>query len=161
MINHRNYDASNNEWRKFAFFDDDKLYTRNLVATDNETFTLLILCWNPHKSSPIHDHPCDGCWMRVIDNTVNEQQFKISETDSHEFIKTGETDFLSGQCAFIDDGIGFHKVANNTDLPSVTMHLYSPPFQSCRAWTDVKDAEKVCRPQITMYSMNGKKVDYV
>lgn len=29
--------------------------------TIHKTFTLLLLCWNPGKESPIHDHPCDGC----------------------------------------------------------------------------------------------------
>ena len=45
------------EWRKYALFDSSKHYTRNLIATDDETFTLLLLCWNPGKESPIHDHP--------------------------------------------------------------------------------------------------------
>jgi hypothetical protein len=45
------------EWRKYALFDSSKHYTRNLIATDDETFTLLLLCWNPAKESPIHDHP--------------------------------------------------------------------------------------------------------
>jgi hypothetical protein len=37
------------EWGPFAFWDPEKLYTRNLVATDGKTFTLLLLCWNPGK----------------------------------------------------------------------------------------------------------------
>ena len=37
------------EWEPFAFWDPEKLYTRNLVATDGKTFTLLLLCWNPGK----------------------------------------------------------------------------------------------------------------
>ena len=48
------------EWEPYAFWDADKLYTRNLVSTDGESYTLLLLCWNPGKESPIHDHPCDG-----------------------------------------------------------------------------------------------------
>ncbi len=44
-------------WRKYALFEPMKNYTRNLIATDDETYTLLLLCWNPGKESPIHDHP--------------------------------------------------------------------------------------------------------
>ena len=44
-------------WRKYALFEPMKNYTRNLIATDDETYTLLLLCWNPDKESPIHDHP--------------------------------------------------------------------------------------------------------
>lgn len=50
-------DLSLGEWKKYALFDSMKNYTRNLIATDDETFTLLLLCWNADKESPIHDHP--------------------------------------------------------------------------------------------------------
>lgn len=33
-------------WAEFAQFDPDRAYTRNLIATDNENFTLMMLCWN-------------------------------------------------------------------------------------------------------------------
>ncbi|KAL7535306.1 hypothetical protein ACHAXR_008454 [Thalassiosira sp. AJA248-18] len=60
-----------------------KNYTRNLIATDNETFTLLLLCWNPGKCSPIHDHPCDGCWLRVCQGQIQETRYEINtETDN-------------------------------------------------------------------------------
>ena len=50
-------DLSLGEWKRYRLFDPMKNYTRNLIATDDETFTLLLLCWNANKSSPIHDHP--------------------------------------------------------------------------------------------------------
>ena len=53
----RRLDLSLGEWKKYALFDPMKNYTRNLIATDDETYTLLLLCWNPSKESPIHDHP--------------------------------------------------------------------------------------------------------
>jgi hypothetical protein len=49
-------DLDKKEWAKYAIFDPSKNYTRNLIATDDETFTLLLLCWNAGKESPIHDH---------------------------------------------------------------------------------------------------------
>mmetsp|Transcript_16702 Transcript_16702/g.30240 ORF Transcript_16702/g.30240 Transcript_16702/m.30240 type:complete len:212 (+) Transcript_16702:91-726(+) len=54
----RRLDLTLGEWKKYAMFESKKNYTRNLIATDDETFTLLLLCWNPGKESPIHDHPC-------------------------------------------------------------------------------------------------------
>jgi Cysteine dioxygenase type I len=53
-------------------FDATKDYTRNLVVTDNRYYTLLMLCWNPGRSSPVHNHPCDGCWMKVLKGRVQE-----------------------------------------------------------------------------------------
>ena len=60
-------DLNLGEWKKYALFDSMKNYTRNLIATDNETFTLLLLCWNPNKESPIHDHPC-GEYSSLMDS---------------------------------------------------------------------------------------------
>jgi cysteine dioxygenase len=64
------------ELSRYTHFDDSKHYTRNLVATDNTHYTLLLLCWNPGKSSPIHDHPCDGCWMQVLEGQVRECRYE-------------------------------------------------------------------------------------
>eukprot|EP00978_Attheya_sp_CCMP212_P010609 scaffold25804_cov58-Attheya_sp.AAC.2 len=69
------------EWERYACFDPSQHYTRNLVSTDNENFTLLILCWNPGRTSPIHDHPCDGCWMRVCEGSVREERY-VNDTES-------------------------------------------------------------------------------
>jgi hypothetical protein len=64
------------DYQHFAHFNPSKHYTRNLIATDNTSYTLLLLCWNAGKSSPIHDHPCDGCWMRVVTGSVHECRYK-------------------------------------------------------------------------------------
>ncbi len=89
-------DLSLNEWKKYALFEPMKNYTRNLIATDNATFTLLLLCWNPDKESPIHDHPCDGCWLRVCAGNVRETRYAIDYvTDSLEITsdETFESEF--------------------------------------------------------------------
>lgn len=46
----QSYDASLNEWKQYALLDESHSYTRNLVATDNQHFTLMLLCWNPAKA---------------------------------------------------------------------------------------------------------------
>ena len=55
------YDGSLGEWRRFAFWDDAKRYTRNLIATDYQHFTLMLLCWNPKLGSPVHNHASSQC----------------------------------------------------------------------------------------------------
>lgn len=56
------------------------------------------------------------------------------------------------------DSMGLHKVGNpNKDL-AVTLHLYCPPYGSCRMWLDAGDAAVVQRPTITFHSMFGDLV---
>lgn len=68
-------DLNREDWERYALFEPSTKYTRNLVATDNETFTLILMCWNSGKESPIHNHPCDGCWMRVCEGSVQETRY--------------------------------------------------------------------------------------
>ena len=76
------YDSSLNEWQRFAFWDESKRYTRNLIATDYSTFTLMLLCWNAQQGSPVHDHASSECFMRVVQGRVAETQYSYDRVDN-------------------------------------------------------------------------------
>lgn len=145
------------EWERFSFFDSSRNYTRNLVATDGETFTLLLLCWNPGKESPIHDHPCDGCWMHVCEGSIEENRYS-NEDGTDRLQCYSDKTYQEGQLAFIEDSMGYHKVGNPSGtVPAVTMHLYSPPFQACKVWLDPEHASRPSRSCVCYHSEYGKK----
>jgi cysteine dioxygenase len=56
--------------------------------------------------------------------------------------------------------MGLHKVGNPTDSVSVTLHLYSPPFQSCRVWLDPTNAKDIQKPTITFNSRFGELTEF-
>lgn len=122
-------------WKHYAHSDPMKNYTRNLIATDDDTFALLLLCWNPGKESPIHDHPCDGCWVRVCQGKVQETRYEIdNKTDKLEM--TSETVFEDSAPTFINDSMGYHKIGNPGCEPALSLHLYCPPVKECKIWHD-------------------------
>lgn len=129
----RSIDLSPHIWQKYALFDSNKLYTRNLISTDHKNYTLLLLCWNPKQESPIHDHPCDGCWLKVLEGGIREVRY---DRDLNPF---SQIDCQKGELSYITDNVGYHKVGNPTKSPAVTLHLYAPPFQSCRCWHSEQD----------------------
>jgi hypothetical protein len=46
----------------------------------------------------------------------------------------------------LSDKIGLHKIANaSDDEPLVTLHLYSPPFESCTVFLDLQGQQKETR----------------
>ena len=93
---------------RFAFWDSEKPYTRNLVYS-NDSFSLLILCWSPGKESKIHNHPSDGCFIKTLRGCIRESKYDIDEHSS--LIVPTATKFLSeGQVSWMDDTIGLHKV---------------------------------------------------
>mmetsp|Transcript_32951 Transcript_32951/g.75889 ORF Transcript_32951/g.75889 Transcript_32951/m.75889 type:complete len:180 (-) Transcript_32951:600-1139(-) len=128
----------------YAHFEPTRNYTRNLVATDGKHFTLLLLCWNPGHESPIHNHPCDGCWMKVVKGTVQECRYE--ESSQHQTQPQQEEQTLTcildnlyheNESTYIRDSLGYHKVGNpSSNEPAVTLHLYCPPFAECKVWSD-------------------------
>ena len=75
---------------------------RNLIATDDRTFSLILLCWNPSKFSPIHDHPCDGCWMRGVQGSVQEVKYSTKAGADGALVVTGDTTVGEGEVAYVD-----------------------------------------------------------
>lgn len=111
----RLYDASTGELDRYTFFDPSKKYTRNLISCD-DTFTLMLLCWNPAVESPIHDHPCrNGCYVKVVDGTIREHQY-VKDEAANKLTLTQVSTGSEGDVLYIDDGIGFHKVGG-LDIP--------------------------------------------
>jgi len=135
---------------------ETKKYTRNLIATDHTTFTLVLMCWNPGKESPIHDHPCDGCWMRVCEGSVEEYRYNKDEsTDT--LICSSHFVYKTGQLAYITDSMGYHKVGNSNSLKAATtMHLYMPPIQKCKVWPDPTKASSPSTSRLCFHSEYGQ-----
>ena len=93
-----------------------------------ENFSIIILVWNPMKESPIHDHPCNGCWVRVLENEVNEVVYQHSVDGSLEV--TSDNIYSEGGVTWMHDIKGYHKISNNGSEIAVTMHIYSPPYKT-------------------------------
>lgn len=148
-------DLTTNELNKYTFWDHEKAYTRNLVHTDNKHYTLLLLCWSPGKESKvttlslmysicdclvqIHNHPCDGCFVKSVGGCVRETRYAI---ENGVVKQTGVKFFLGGQVSYMDDSLGFHKIGNPLkDTGSITLHCYTPPYSCCKVWMNEGDAE--------------------
>jgi len=155
----RRLDLKKEDWIQFAKFEPSQKYTRNLVSSDGKTYTLLLLCWNPDKASPIHDHPCDGCWMKVCEGSVTEARYSKdsrNNTDEQQLVCTQDATFYEGAIAYIADWLGYHKIGNpSKSQPAVTLHLYSPPFDSCKIWLDPSKASKPSTAKICYHSVYG------
>lgn len=53
-------------------------YTRNLVeGGEGDRYNLLILCWNPQKGSPIHDHDESSCFLKVLEGELEETKYAV------------------------------------------------------------------------------------
>jgi len=53
-----------------VYFDNNK-YNRNTVY-ENENIEMVIISWNNNQKSGLHDHPKNGCLMKILDGELNE-----------------------------------------------------------------------------------------
>ncbi|ETV79233.1 hypothetical protein H257_07300 [Aphanomyces astaci] len=115
------FDGNMNDLQPFVHFDRTRNYTRNLVATDNVSYSLIMLCWNKGKYSP-------------FTTTLHY------ESDGEALVESANA-LISHGVSYMDDSLGLHKVGNpSEDVDAITLHLYAPPFDQCRLWHDTPDA---------------------
>jgi cysteine dioxygenase len=169
------FDAEPGALRRYSHFAQSKTCARNLIAGD-DTFSLLLLCWTRGKESPIHDHPSAGCFMRVVSGAVTETLFARDEARNALVELRGHT-ARAGDVLFVNDSLGFHKIScsggdeggaegdgeggveDGSGKGAVTLHLYVPPFSSCRAWSSADQSlDAPCRPRVTLHSAFGRLV---
>jgi cysteine dioxygenase len=144
----------NFDWSKYCYFLDGT-YTRNAVV-HNENFSILILCWARGCKSPIHDHPCDGCFIVGCKGELSETKFE-KRPDSEELTSYEKSSVKKGDIAWMHDSLGFHQIINTSDTEdAITLHVYHPPFNVCKGYT-VKGDNWNCAPKF--YSINGEKLD--
>lgn len=147
------------EVSKYTFFDSEKPYTRNLVATDGKHYTLLVLCWTPGKGSKIHDHPCNGCFIKTLSGCVRESKYNVDKK-SGDIVPSCTKFCCEGQVSYMSDDIGLHKIENPCcHTGAVTLHLYTPPYRSCKVWSNA-GAGELAKSEVGLvgfFSMYGRR----
>ncbi len=108
------------DWKCYARFCDER-YTRNLVYRD-DIFDILILCWNKEQESAIHDHPENGCIVKILEGSLIEKVYDKSGT---KLILTKK--LVKGDISYQRGAEGLHNIVNEGNKCAVTIHVYSPP----------------------------------
>ena len=136
------------ELNKYSLHKDNS-YTRNLVYRDAD-FELLVICWPPNTSAPIHGHEGEKCWARV-----QEGQLQICnyEEISSNPLELNMIQKLSCSPGFLDGPADIHSVENLSDDFATSLHVYAKPYDAC----DIYDIEngKIERMKLSYHSNNG------
>jgi len=160
------YKSNPVEWKKFAKFDRYR-YTRNLVDEGNGKFNLMLLCWGEGHVSSVHDHADSHCFMKMLDGALREVRFSWPEDsadsttsaggDIREMQPIGESVLETNQVCYINDSLGLHRVENPSHVDrSVSLHLYSPPFETCQMFDQRTGKKTQCK--VTFWSKFGERL---
>jgi len=97
-------------------------YYKKLIH-NNDKFELYLIFWSPYACSPIHDHPEQGCILKLLSGKLIEEVF---------LNKNKKINFHNRNIILINDINNrngnkiLHRIINLDEL-SVSLHLYFPP----------------------------------
>jgi len=155
------YNTNPKDWKKFAKFDTFK-YTRNLVHEGNGKFNLMLLCWAPGNQSSIHDHSDAHCFVKCLAGDLKETKFHWPEEKRNEdgSLVTSEEEAIGiDDVSYMSDQLGLHRVENVSHSDkAVSLHLYSPPFNSCQVFDELSGSISMPKAPMTFWSKFGQKV---
>ena len=136
------------ELKKYLLREDSH-YTRNLIHRDSD-FEIMVICWPPNTSAPIHGHEGEKCWARVQDGNLQICNYEEISSDP---LKLNMLQELSCSPGFLDGPADIHSVENITDEFATSLHVYAKPYDAC----DIYDMEKgtIDRTKLSYHSIGG------
>ena len=143
-----NLNLNENEIKKYSFHKEN-YYTRNLIHKDTD-FELMVICWPPNTSAPIHGHEGEKCWARVQEGQLQIGNYEETSSDP---LELNMIQRLSCSPGFLDGPADIHSVENLFDKFATSLHVYAKPYDAC----DIYDTDngKIERMKLSYYSNNG------
>lgn len=89
-----------------------------LCDYSNDSFELILICWDENSETRIHDHPQNGCVLQLISGILEEHLYDYN-------IKLKQiTKFNASETSYMDNNLGYHKI--KCINKAMSLHLYSP-----------------------------------
>lgn len=113
----KSYDG--NDWLTYVN-KCDSTYNRELIHSSPE-YDLVIITWCKNQGCAIHNHPENGCTVKILQNSITEELY---ETETLKLQKSST--YTTDDIMYIDDTLGYHRMCNKCDKPCVSLHIYAP-----------------------------------
>jgi len=108
------------DWKKYCKFCNFE-YKRNHVFQNN-IIDIYVICWSENQNSGIHDHPDNGCLVKVMKGNLIEREYHKENLEN----VLNEIHAFEGDISYQEGSNKLHSIVNN-NIKTVTLHIYSPP----------------------------------
>ena len=132
----------------------NECYTRNCIV-DNESFELILLCWEAGQATPIHDHGGEECWVKVIQGEFKETIYKFNKPGEIQTLRS--TVSKKGDLSYMIDFMGFHRLENISKKRSLSLHLYAKPIRNCQLFDE--DSGELVRKNLVYNTCHEVEVE--
>ncbi|MGY8782248.1 MAG: cysteine dioxygenase [Fidelibacterota bacterium] len=144
----KNVKINQEELKKYIFYKK-KRYTRNLIHRE-EDFELMIICWAPNISAPVHGHEGEKCWAKVLDGQLQICNYTQISENPLEIKLLKEIPCEPG---YLDGPADIHSVENLSKNFAMSLHVYAKPYDACDIYN--LEQQTVKRSRLGYYSING------
>ena len=114
-------------------------YARRLVHRDPEMrYTVLAMVWNTGQATPLHDHAGIWCVECVYRGRIKVTSYAVHGGDPERDIVQFKQETIVhagvGQAGALIPPFEYHVLANDSDQPSVTLHVYGGELDHCHVF---------------------------
>ena len=134
---------------KYSYFNE-KTFARNMIYKDQD-FQILLICWSPGQSAPIHGHEGEKCWFKIISGALEICNYTLK---SRSPLKLKKIEEFYAHKGYLDGPADIHSVNNSSKEPVVTLHIYAKPYDSCETY-DI-ETKQIKRMEMKYHSIDGK-----
>jgi predicted metal-dependent enzyme (double-stranded beta helix superfamily) len=118
-------------------------YARRLLHRDPEDrYTMLAMVWGAGQATPLHDHAGIWCVECVYRGKIEVTSYSVRGGDPEEgvvlFEKAKVVTAGVGDAGALIPPFEYHTIANVTDQPSVTIHVYGAEMTHCHVFSPVE-----------------------
>jgi len=92
------------------------------VTNHDDNYEIMLLNWGPYSKTKIHNHPKNGCILKIINGNLEETKYDYYYKQINKPNK-----LIKNDISYIDDTIGYHTIFNNSNNITHSLHVYSPP----------------------------------
>ena len=107
---------------------DSNTYTKIVLEREMESYELVLICWEPGQSSPIHDHKGSETWIKVLEGELTEHTY-YRQLDEYKPEIRDVVKYTSADLLYMRDNFGLHKISNDSSERTISLHLYAPPIE--------------------------------
>ncbi|VBB17823.1 I cysteine dioxygenase [Yasminevirus sp. GU-2018] len=120
------------DWSVFVEYDNTTYKRVRLPNMCNDDFEFVLICWDKGQRSPIHDHPDNGCLVKVLQGELCEELYKKQRSLEGQYKRIGSRNNRAGDVSYMEKNVVIHRISNVSSnemegCKTVSLHIYSPP----------------------------------
>lgn len=109
---------------KFSSSNYQRVY---LEEYSTELFDVFLICWEEGQVAPPHDHPDEGCVLRILEGQVTENLYGQSNGPECGFCKIKSRELMAGDVSYLEKSQYIHSVHAHKGR-CISIHFYPPNY---------------------------------